>query len=711
MNTFKLKSNYRPTGDQPKAIEQLTAGGADGMKHQLLLGVTGSGKTFSVANVIANLNRPTLIISHNKTLAAQLYQEYKEFFPDNAVEYFVSYYDYYQPEAYLPQTDTYIEKDAAINEDIDKLRLAATTSLLTRNDVIVVASVSCIYNLGSPVEYKESNLRLMIGMPIRYNDLLIRLTQLFYVRSDFEFKRGTFRVSGDIVDIYPAYMDFAVRIEILDNILSSIRFFDPITGKTLTEETVLRAEKGTFSREYTPEEIQKMSEMKLHGSFTLYPAKHYVTNKDQRPQAIKQIREDLAQQIEELNQQGKVMESYRLSQKTNYDLELLEELGYCKGIENYSRYFDGRKPGDPPYSLLDFFPEDYLTVIDESHITIPQINGMFNGDRARKETLIDFGFRLPSALDNRPLRFEEFLGKSNQILYTSATPNPWETNQSVQEFQRIKSRPAMSVYPKTGIVEQLIRPTGITDPEIQVRGSRDQIQNLLSEIRVRIKRKERVLITTLTKRMAEDLSNYLKEQEISVQYLHADIDTLERTDILDDLRKGTYDVVVGINLLREGLDLPEVSLVAILDADKEGFLRSESSLIQTMGRAARHIEGKVILYADTITKSMQKAMDEVNRRRKLQQEYNELHNITPTSIDKPIREKLIERTNKNEVKNYRKEPILNDKDTFRGDKDALIEALQQEMKKAAQNLEFERAAMLRDRIDKLNKGSRPDYLR
>ncbi|PIZ46075.1 excinuclease ABC subunit B [candidate division WWE3 bacterium CG_4_10_14_0_2_um_filter_41_14] len=706
MAKFDLHSEYSPTGDQPQAIDYLTNGVRQGMEHQTLLGVTGSGKTFTVANVIANVQKPTLVISHNKTLAAQLYQEYKEFFPNNAVEYFVSYYDYYQPEAYIPSTDTYIEKDADINEDIDKMRLSTTNSLLTRKDVIVVASVSAIYNLGSPVEYLKANIRLKEGMPIRQHDVLLRLLPLYYVRSDYEFKRGTFRVSGEHIDVFPAYLDFAVRISIVNDILQSITFIDPLTGRAISQDSFAKKRKGSFYKEYTQDEMDRITQMKAYGEFTLYPAKHYVTPQETRKDAIAQIKTDLFIQLKKLKEEGKQIEAYRLQQKTEYDIEMMNEVGYCKGIENYSRYFDGREPGSPPYSLLEFFPKDYLTVIDESHITVSQIRGMYNGDKARKQTLIDYGFRLPSALDNRPLQLEEFLERTPQIVYTSATPTEWEITHTLRSFKHAReiadTKGSLFDYPTKGIVELLIRPTGLIDPQIFVRGTKGQIENLLFEIRLRSKNKERVLVTTLTKRMAEDLAEYLREQDINVHYLHSDIDTLERTEILNDLRRGVYEVVVGINLLREGLDLPEVSLVAILDADKEGFLRSESALIQTMGRAARHLNGTVIMYADTITGSMQRAIDEVDRRRAIQKEYNEKHGIDPTSINKPIRDKLIERDTSAKARDFSKQKVDIDVSSD-VDSSAAITQLTKQMKEAAKNMEFERAAMLRDRIDEINR--------
>ncbi len=711
MKDFQLRADYRPTGDQPQAIEKLVAGLGSGYEHQVLLGVTGSGKTFTIANIIEQVQKPVLVISHNKTLAAQLYQEYRDFFPDNAVEYFVSYYDYYQPEAYIPQTDTYIEKDADINEDIDRLRLSATTSLLTRNDVIVVASVSCIYNLGSPVEYRRQTLRLKEGMPLRREDLVRRLLDLHYQRNDFEFKRGVFRVKGDQVDLYPAYLDIGFRFELLGERLNTISLFDPITGKPVgpqRQPAELRR-KGSAAKDWSEDELRRLFELIQYGELALFPAKHYVTAEERREQSVQQIRHDLQLRLDELRSQGKIIEAHRLEQKTNYDMELIETLGYCKGIENYSRYFDGRKPGEAPYSLLDYFalPDspsggNFLLIIDESHITIPQIQGMYAGDKSRKETLIEYGFRLPSALDNRPLRLSEFLDRVQQTVYTSATPSEWEVSESLKSAKRAEASIGASAKPHNGIVEQLIRPTGILDPEVEIRGSTDQIENLLTEIRNRIKKKQRVLVTTLTKRMAEDLAEFLQEQGIKVTYLHADVETLDRSDILENLRKGMYDVVVGINLLREGLDLPEVSLVVILEADKEGFLRSETSLVQTMGRAARHIEGKVILYADTVTNSMKRAIDEINRRRILQEEYNKKHHITPEQITKPIREKLIERTQKEEktTRQYKKEF----QDLVEGSPsstESLLLQLEREMKAAAKNLDFEKAAFIRDRIHEI----------
>lgn len=655
---FQLVSDFKPTGDQPQAIEQLTKNLEQNNKHSVLLGITGSGKTFTMANVIANLQRPTLVISHNKTLAGQLYQEFRDFFPKNAVSYFVSYYDFYQPEAYIPQSDTYIEKEVEINEEIDKLRLSATTNLLTRPDTLVVASVSCIYNLGSPVEYQKFVLELKRGVTIDAKSVMIRLTDLQYERNEYSFKRGTFRLRGDIIDIFPAYSDDGVEITFQNDTVVKLSHFDPLTGETWEELNTT----------------------------IIYPAKHYMTDPRSYRSVFSQIRHDLALRVEELKSKGKLLEAQRLTQRTNFDLQMIQEIGYVNGIENYSRYFDGRSTGQPPYTLLDYFDQaspDWLLIIDESHITLPQLRGMYLGDRTRKETLIEYGFRLPAALDNRPLKFEEFMRKVKQITYISATPNEYEISLA-KEYAH-------------GVVEQLIRPTGLVDPQVIVRPTRGQIDDLILEIQKRVAKKQRVLVTTLTKRMAEELSTFLEERGIKVSYLHSDIQTLERQDVLDRLRGGEYDVLVGINLLREGLDLPEVSLVAILDADKEGFLRSRTSLIQTMGRAARHIDATVIMYADTLTKSIIEAMDEVKRRRAVQMEYNKKHDITPRSIEKAIRAKLVEKE-KEKIETellleFEKKEVL-----LPNDKEKLIKLLRKEMKKAAEMLDFETAATLRDRI-------------
>ncbi len=663
---FKLVSPFKPTGDQPQAIKKITENIKSGRKDQVLLGVTGSGKTFVMANVIKNIGKPALIISHNKTLAAQLYQEFRDFFPENAVEFFVSYYDYYQPESYIPSTDTYIEKDSAINEKIDKLRLSATTSLMTRKDVIVVASVSCIYNLGSPVEYGKVAIELRTGMKLRKNDLLKRLGQTYYERSDFDFKRGTYRVVGDVVDVYPAYQDNGLRLEIIDDVLMKITKFDPLTGKTLVLDQQQQGQEG-FA--------------------IIYPAKHYVTDEDKREGAIENIEHDLEIRLNELKKENKQLEAYRLEQRTNYDLEMIREIGYCKGIENYSRYFDGRNPGDAPYSLMEYFPKDYITIVDESHMTIPQIRGMFNGDKSRKEVLINYGFRLPSALDNRPLNFDEFMKRRGSSIYVSATPDEWEINKS-----------------EKNIVELLLRPTGITDPQVTILPTKEQVEDLLEKIKDKVSKGQRVLVTTLTKRMAEELSSFLAEKNVKVTYLHSDVDTLERTDILDNLRKGEYDVLVGINLLREGLDLPEVGLVAILDADKEGFLRSETSLIQTMGRAARHVQGEVVMYADNITGSMSRAISEVDRRRSIQVDYNKKHGISPQQIVKPIREKLIDQEIEEQISGKKEKwEDVDYKQLPPSELKKEIKNLENMMKYEAEVLNFEKAAVLRDKIREIRK--------
>ena len=654
---FNLKSPYLPTGDQPQAIKKLAA---SNQQHQVLMGVTGSGKTFTIANVIQKVQKPTLVISHNKTLAAQLYQEFRDYFPDNAVSYFVSYYDYYQPEAYIPQTDTYIEKETSINDAIDKLRLAATTNLLTRKDVIVVASVSCIYNLGSPAEYGKSILELAPDLKISRDQIFLALNDLQYSRSVYDLHRSSYRVRGETIDVYPAYEDIAIRIHHDGQKVTKLEKIDPLTGTTLLPPPKLGGGiKG--------------------GGMVIYPAKHYLAAKGNQSEVFKQIRRDLKLQTTHLKSSGKVLEAHRIQQRVTYDLEMIKNLGYVNGIENYSRYFDGRKPGDPPYSLLDYFPKDYLLIVDESHMTIPQIRGMYNGDRSRKQTLIDYGFRLPAALDNRPLKFDEFLRRINQVIYVSATPDEWEISQSGGR-----------------VVEQLIRPTGLIDPQISIRPTSGQIQDLESRIKHLISKGQRALVTTLTKRMAEDLSTYLAEQGFKVHYLHSDIKTLERLDILDDLRQGVYDVIVGINLLREGLDLPEVSLVAILDADKEGFLRSKTSLIQTMGRASRHEQGTVIMYADTITRSMQQATDEVSRRRRIQVEYNTRHHITPTSISKPIKDRLVKKEEKKETLDTSKISQLTPSDLSR-----LIRHMTKQMNSASRDLDFETAARFRDQILKI----------
>jgi excinuclease ABC subunit B len=656
MPKFKITSDYTPTGDQPQAIEQLADGIIKGLEHQVLLGVTGSGKTFTMANVIEKVQRPALVIAHNKTLAAQLYNEFKELFPGNAVEYFVSYYDYYQPEAYLPTTDTYIEKDSSINEQIDRMRHAATTALFERNDVIVVASVSCIYGLGSPEAYHGMLLFLEQGQRIDRNEILRKLVDIQYSRNDFDFQRGTFRVRGDVVEIFPAsYEDEAIRVELFGDEIDTISVFDPLLG--------------------TPR--QKLEKV------AIYPGSHYVIPESRMKAAIDGIHDELRDRIQQFRRMNKLIEAQRIEQRTMFDLEMIQEMGYCHGIENYSRHLSGRAPGEPPPTLLDYFPKDFLLVVDESHATVPQIGGMFNGDRARKMNLVEYGFRLPSALDNRPLKFEEFVQRVHQTVYVSATPADFEVAKSGKR-----------------IIEQVIRPTGLTDPRIQIRPAAGQVDDLLNEIRKRAESKERVLVTTLTKRMAEDLTEHYKELNVKVAYLHSDIDTLERVDIIRDLRLGKYDVLVGINLLREGLDIPEVSLVAVLDADKEGFLRSARSLIQTMGRAARHVNGEVILYAERITDSMRNAINETNRRRTVQEAYNKMHNITPQSIKKNIQATL--RTVYEQ--DYFTVPIAAEE---AGEYlqtvniPAYIASLQKQMRAAAKELDFETAAELRDKIRSL----------
>ncbi len=650
---FQLTSDFEPRGDQPRAVDELTAGLVRGDKHQVLLGVTGSGKTFTVASVLANVNRPTLVLAHNKTLAAQLYQEFKSFFPQNAVEYFVSYYDYYQPEAYVPQSDTYIEKEATINDEIDRLRLSATRSLFERRDVIIVASVSCIYGLGSPEAYYGMLLFIRQGETLDRRDLLAKLVEARYDRNDYELKRGTFRVRGDVVEIVPAYEEHGVRIELFGDEVEQISSFDPLTGKTT----------GRLAQ------------------VAIYPSSHYVTPRPRLTDAIRTIEEELVVEKASLETQGKLLEAQRLYQRTMFDLEMLRETGHCHGIENYSRHLSGRAPGEPPPTLLDYLPKDALMVIDESHQSVPQVRGMYHGDRQRKSTLVEYGFRMPSALDNRPLNFEEFEGRLGQVLYVSATPGPYEMQ-------------------KAGgvVVEQVIRPTGLMDPRVDVRPVKGQVDDLLAEIRVRAERGERVLVTTLTKRMAEDLTEYYHDLGVRVRYLHSDIETLERVRILRDLRKGEFDVLVGINLLREGLDLPEVSLVAILDADKEGFLRSSGSLIQTVGRAARNVEGTAILYADQETDSMKAAIGETNRRRALQEAYNREHGITPESVRKSIGELL------SSVYEHDYAPIPevaeSPEDRYRSleDLEKEIKVLEKQMRDAAKALEFEKAASIRDRI-------------
>lgn len=647
--TFQIKSEYLPKGDQPQAILELVQGLKAGEKHQTLLGVTGSGKTFTMANVIQEVQKPTLIMAPNKTLAAQLCGEFREFFPDNAVEYFVSYYDYYQPEAYIPQSDTYIEKDSSVNEEIDKLRHSATASLFEREDVIIVASVSCIYGLGSPEDYRDLMLSLREGQEYDRDLILRKLVDIQYTRNDFDFHRGTFRVRGDVIEIIPAASsEKAIRIEMFGDEVERIMEIDTLTGEILGRRKHV----------------------------AIFPASHYVTEEEKMERAIVNIEKELEERLKELKEQNKLLEAQRLEQRTRYDMEMMKEVGFCQGIENYSRHLVGRKKGEPPYTLFDYFPKDFLLIIDESHVTVPQIGGMHAGDMSRKTMLAEHGFRLPSALDNRPLKFTEFEGKLNQVVYVSATPGPYELEHSGQ------------------VVEQIIRPTGLLDPEVEVRPIKGQIDDLLEEINLRVKKDQRVLVTTLTKRMAEDLTDYFKEMGVRVRYLHSEIGALERMQIIRELRLGEFDVLVGINLLREGLDLPEVSLVAILDADKEGFLRSERSLIQTIGRAARNVEGKVLMYADRITDSMQKAISETNRRRGIQKSYNKKHGIIPETVKKSVRD-LLEVTYAAEDRATYKAEVKLDKMT-KSELKKLVEQLEKDMKQAARELEFERAAELRD---------------
>lgn len=642
---FNLQSNYKPRGDQPIAIDKLTKGIEDGKHHQILRGVTGSGKTFTMANIIQNVQRPTLVLAHNKTLAYQLFTEFKEFFPDNAVEYFVSYYDYYQPEAYVAATDTYIAKDSSINDEIDKMRHSATMALFERRDVIIVASVSCIYGLGDPIEYQKLVVSLRPSQEISPEDVMRKLIDVQYVRNDVDFSRGTFRRRGDILDIFPAGFDQkAIRIEFFGDEIDEISEFDALTGKVTAK----------ISHAY------------------IYPASHYATSSEKTEKAIVSIEEELEERLFELNRENKLLEAQRLEQRTKYDIEMLREIGFCSGIENYSRHLSQRPAGSRPYTLIDYFPEDFILMVDESHVSIPQVGGMYEGDRSRKQNLVDYGFRLPSALDNRPLKFFEFEDLIKQAIYVSATPGPYELEKTHGQM-----------------VDQIIRPTGLLDPLIEVRPTKNQIDDLIEEVHKTIEKKERVLVTTLTKKMAEDLTTYLTENGIKVRYLHSDIKTIERSEIIRELRLGEFDVLVGINLLREGLDIPEVSLIAILDADKEGFLRSETSLIQTIGRAARNSEGRVIMYADTITKSMKKAIDETERRRKIQEDFNKAHGIVPTTIKKNIAEiiQITKKKEEEEIEEFSKDDI-----------ETILINMESEMYKAAEELDFERAAALRDQI-------------
>ena len=661
MSPFKLYSDFKPTGDQPQAIEELVAGLKRGDKHQVLLGATGTGKTFTIANVVAQVQKPTLVMAHNKTLAAQLYAEFKEFFSENAVEYFVSYYDYYQPEAYVARHDLYIEKETDINEEIERLRLAATVALMSRRDALIVASVSCIYGLGSPEAFGKVVINLKAGEQVRRNALLRQLVEIHYERNDVELKPGAFRVRGDTLEVMPPHAEIGYRVAFFGDEVERIVEFNALTGEILREREAV----------------------------DFYPARHFITDAEKLQAAITDIEKELAERVAYFKANNLLLEAQRIEQRTKYDLEMLREVGYCSGIENYSRHLDRRAPGSPPWTLVDYFPPDYLLVLDESHMTVPQIGGMFGGDRSRKEELVKYGFRLPSALDNRPLSFEEFEERAGQIIYTSATPGPYE----MERAARAESRGS------NGVVQQIIRPTGLVDPEIEMRPTAGQIDDLVGEIRRRVERGERVLVTTLTKRMAEDLADYLMELGIKVHYLHSEVETIERVEILRDLRLGVYDVVVGINLLREGLDLPEVSLVAILDADKEGFLRSERSLIQTIGRAARHVNGRVLMYADKITDSMRKALDETNRRREIQTAYNEEHHIIPAGIVKSVRDLTARlRVMAEERGEYHATtPAQLPKDELA----RLIKELEKQMKQAAQQLEFEKAALLRDQIFEL----------
>lgn len=659
---FKLVSEYKPQGDQPKAIDKLTKGIEKGLKHQTLLGVTGSGKTFTIACVIEKVQKPTLVISHNKTLAAQLFTEFKGFFPENSVEYFVSYYDYYQPEAYIPQTDTYIEKDASINDEIDKLRHSATSAILTRHDCIIVASVSCIYGIGSPDVYKSMHIFVEKNMKIDRNTLLSKLVEIQYMRNDTDFYRGRFRVRGDVVEIFPSSYDTGIRIEFFGNLIEKIKEIEPFSGEIIKE-------------------IDKIN---------IYPAQHWVTPKPQLEKAIKSIEKELEERLDELKKQNKGLEVQRLEQKTKFDIEMLQELSYCKGIENYSRHLDGRKQGEPPFTLVDYLPSDALIIIDESHVTLPQLHGMYKGDMARKEILVEYGFRLPSAKDNRPLFFKEFEDKINQIIYVSATPSKYEIEQSNKV-----------------VIEQIIRPTGLMDPCISIKPAKGEVDDLIGEIKKTVEKGNRVLVTTLTKRMAEDLADYLKEIGIKVRYLHSDIETLERVRIIRDLRLGVFDVLVGINLLREGLDLPEVSLVAILDADKEGFLRSKTSIIQTIGRTARNIDGKVILYGDTITESMKFAIAETDRRRKIQSEFNKKNNITPESIKKKVQDILGSIYEQDYYTIPVELPSFISEDNIEyltiDEVPKVISEMENQMRKYAGKFEFEKAASLRDKIKSIKK--------
>lgn len=685
---FNLKSKFKPTGDQPQAIDKLVKGLNKGHKHQTLLGVTGSGKTFTMANVIEKIQKPTLVISHNKTLAAQLASEFKDFFPQNAVHYFVSYYDYYQPEAYIPQSDTYIEKETDVNEEIDRLRHASTNALLTRKDVLIVASVSCIYGLGSPTDYQEMRVKIEVGKKIKRDKLLRHLTDLQYKRNDYDFYRGNFKVKGDTLEIFPIEeRDEIVRVAFDGDVVESVSKVNPFSGEVIQDPR--------------PKTIE------------IFPAKHFVTPEERLKQSLEKIRAEMKERVAWFKKYNKLLEAQRIEERTRYDLEMIEQTGYCNGIENYSRYLTNREPGEQPATLIDYYPDNFLLFIDESHMTVPQLNGMYNGDRSRKQTLVDFGFRLPSALDNRPLKFKEFEDHINQVIYVSATPAAYEYRQSGVKTKKMKvgalikelvdydNLKSIIHNPSSAVAQQVVRPTGLLEPTVGVRKTKNQVADLIDEISQTVKKKQRVLVTTLTKRLAEDLTEHLQEKGMKIQYLHSEIHTLERIEIIRDLRLGKYDVLVGINLLREGLDLPEVSLIAILDADKEGFLRSETSLIQTMGRAARHIEGRIIMYADKQTGSMKRAVAEVNRRRQIQEEYNRQHNIKPKSIVKEVRiESIRERAQDLESKTKKLKEIPKDELKH------LIEDLEDQMEIAARNLEFERAVELRDQIKLLKRANK-----
>jgi len=706
MPKFKLKSKFKPTGDQPQAIDKLASGIKRGYKHQTLLGVTGSGKTYTVACVIEKIQKPTLVISHNKTLAAQLASEFKEFFPENAVHYFVSYYDYYQPEAYIPQSGTYIEKETDVNEEIDRLRHASTNALLTRQDVLIVASVSCIYGLGSPADYKDMRIKLAVGQKIKRDKLFRHLTDLQYKRNDYDFYRGNFRVKGDVLDIFPIEeKNEVIRVEFNGDLIEKLSIIDLITGQQVPSSNPRFNRGQETNKSQIPLRLRSGRAKSKIQNIEVFPAKHFVTPEERLKQSLESIKKEMKERATQLKNQNKLLEAQRIEERTKYDLEMIEQTGYCNGIENYSRYLTNREPGEQPATLIDYYPDDFLLFIDESHMTVPQLNAMYNGDRARKQTLVDFGFRLPSALDNRPLKFKEFENHISKAVFVSATPAAYEYRMSgiktkkmkagaltkeVVDYEDLKLKIEDS---NSAVAQQLIRPTGLLEPSVEVKKTKNQVADLIKEITATVKKKQRVLVTTLTKRLAEDLTEYLQEKGLKVQYLHSEIHTLERIEIIRDLRLGKYDVLVGINLLREGLDLPEVSLIAILDADKEGFLRSETSLVQTMGRAARHIEGRIIMYADKQTGSMKRAIKEVNRRRKIQEKYNRRHNVEPQSIKKDVKvENVRERTKDQRPRTDKLKDIPKDELKH------LIEDLENQMAMAASNLEFEKAAELRDQI-------------